>query len=106
MANIAFRPVRCLESALETMTPIDGHVVFTTDTKKIYAAINGEFKMMGGSSGVFYGTRELTDDEKYGDEVFFIFLPEHIDGNTMPTVDDLILNIPDGGFYRVWSLMK
>ena len=101
MANIAFRPVRCLESALETMTPIDGHVVFTTDTKKIYAAIDGEFKMMGGSSGVFYGTRELTDDEKYGDEVFFTFLPEHIDGNTMPTVDDLILNIPDGGFYRV-----
>lgn len=101
MANIAFRPVRCLESALETMTPVDGHVVFTTDTKKIYAAIDGEFKMMGGSSGVFYGTRELTDDEKYGDEVFFIFLPEHIDGNTMPAVDDLILNIPDGGFYRV-----
>jgi hypothetical protein len=57
--------------------------------------------MMGGSSGVYYGERTLSDDELYGDEVFFTFLPEHIDGDNLPAVDDLILNIPDGGFYRV-----
>ena len=68
-AKIPFRPVRCLESALETMTAVDGHVIFTTDTRKIFMANNGEFKMMGGSSGVFYGTKVLTDDEKYGDQV-------------------------------------
>ena len=73
MANIAFRPVKCLETALDTMTPVEGHVVFTTDTNKIYMVHNGEFKMMGGSSGVFYGNRTLTEDEKYGDEVFFAF---------------------------------
>lgn len=104
MANIAFRPVKCLETALETMTPVEGHVVFTTDTNKIYMVHNGEFKMMGGSSGVFYGNRTLTEDEKYGDEVFFAFTPEEIDGDNMPGVDDLILNIPDGGFYRVLSV--
>ena len=103
MANIAFRPVRCLEAALETMQPIEGHVIFTTDTHKIYAVIDGEFQMMGGSSGVYYGNRSLTEDEKYGDEVFFSFTPEDIEGDNMPTVDDLILNIPDGGFYRVLS---
>ena len=59
--------------------------------------------MMGGSSGVYYGNRSLTEDEKYGDEVFFSFTPEDIEGDNMPTVDDLILNIPDGGFYRVLS---
>lgn len=99
--KIPFRPVRCLESALENMTPIDGHVIFTTDSRKIFFAINGEFKMMGGSSGVFYGTKVLTDEEKYGDQVIFSFLHDDIDGDELPASDDLILNMPDGGFYRV-----
>ena len=60
----AFRPVRCLEESIETLAPIEGYVLFTTDTKKIYACIDGEYKMMGGSSGVYYGDRVLTDDEK------------------------------------------
>lgn len=99
--KIPFRPVRCAESALETMTPVDGHVIFTTDSRKIFLATNGEFKMMGGSSGVFYGTKVLTDDEKYGDQVIFSFLHDDIDGDELPASDDLILNMPDGGFYRV-----
>lgn len=99
--NHPFRPVRCSEEILKTLSPIEGQVVFTTDTKKIFACFDGKYKMMGGSSGVFYGERALTDDELYGDEVFFTFLPEHIDGDNLPAVDDLILNIPDGGFYRV-----
>jgi hypothetical protein len=101
IANIPFRPVKCLEEQIETMAPNDGYVLFTTDTRKIYACINGEYKMMGGSSGVFYGTKQLTDEEKYGEQVIFYFLPSELDGNSLPAVDDLILNIPDGGFYRV-----
>ena len=99
--KIPFRVVRCAESALETMSPIDGHVVFTTDSRKIFMVVNGEFRMMGGSSGVFYGTKVLTDEEKFGDQVIFSFLHENIDGDELPASDDLILNIPDGGFYRV-----
>ena len=99
--KIPFRVVRCAESALETMSPIDGHVVFTTDSRKIFMVVNGEFRMMGGSPGVFYGTKVLTDEEKFGDQVIFSFLHENIDGDELPASDDLILNIPDGGFYRV-----
>lgn len=99
--KIPFRPVRCAESDLESMTPIEGHVIFTTDSRKIFAVIDGEFKMMGGSSGVFYGTKILTDEEKFGDQVIFSFLHDDIDGDELPAPDDLILNIPDGGFYRV-----
>ena len=99
--KIPFRPVRCLESDLETMTPVNGHVIFTTDSRKIFMVADGEFKMMGGSSGVFYGTKVLTDEEKFGDQVIFSFLPEDIDGDELPASDDLILNMPDGGFYRV-----
>lgn len=102
--KIPFRPVRCSESDLDTMTPVDGHVVFTTDSRKIFAVIDGEFKMMGGSSGVFYGTKVLTDEEKFGDQVIFSFSHSDIDGDELPAVDDLILNMPDGGFYRVLNV--
>jgi GTPase involved in cell partitioning and DNA repair len=56
---------------------------------------------MGGTTGIYYGIRELTDDEKFGDQSLFIFSTEEIEGTSIPVVDDLILNIPDGGFYRV-----
>lgn len=100
-----FRPVRCVEDDIDPVKgrpSVNGFVYFTTDTKKIYLGVpEGKYIMMGGSSGVFYGSRQLTDDEKYGDEAFFSFTPEEIDGNAIPAMDDLILNIPDGGFYRV-----
>ena len=100
-----FRPVRCLEADVDPekgKPSVNGFVYFTIDTKKIYLGVTGgKYLMMGGSSGVYYGTRQLTDDEKYGDQVFFSFTPEEIDGGAIPAMDDLILNIPDGGFYRV-----
>jgi len=67
LTNTAFRPVKCLEEDIEKLAPVEGYVLFTTDTRKIYACIDGEYKMMGGSSGVFYGNKYLTDEEKYGD---------------------------------------
>lgn len=97
-----FRPVKCLEKDIKEKQSVKGFLYFTIDTKKMYLGIeNGEYLSTGGNSGIFYGSRQLTDDEKYGEEVFFNFVPEEIDGNSIPAVDDLILNIPDGGFYRV-----
>ena len=97
-----FRPVKCLEKDIKEKQSVKGFLYFTTDTKKMYLGIeDGEYLSTGGNSGIFYGNRQLTDDEKYGEEVFFNFVPEEIDGNSIPAVDDLILNIPDGGFYRV-----
>lgn len=104
--KIPFRPVKCLEEDIEKLAPIDGYVLFTTDTRKIYACIDGEYQMMGGSSGVFYANKYLTDEEKYGDAVIFTFIHEDIDGNALPGVDDLILNIPDGGFYRTLEVSE
>ena len=104
-SDSVFRPVRCSEADIDPETgkpSVNGFLYFTTDTKKIYLGVaGGQYLMMGGSSGVYYGTRQLTDDEKYGDQVFFSFTPEEIDGGIVPANDDLILNIPDGGFYRV-----
>jgi len=96
-----FRPVRCKEEEMLKREPVEGFLYFTTDTKKIFQVVEGEYVLMGGSSGIYYGQRQLTDDEKYGDDPFLDFTPEDIDGEVIPSIDDLILNIPDGGFYRV-----
>ena len=102
--KLPFQPVQGKEKTIKSTNALNGYVYFATDTKKIFCGKDGEFIPMGGNSGVYYGNRILTDDEKYGDQSFFSFLPEEIDGDEIPSPDDLILNIPDGGFYRILSI--
>lgn len=109
MSDIKFRPVRGLEANILAMEYTDGYIYYATDTKKIYLDANGQSKiLMGGSSGIFYGqmTLDETPDSAQREFDFNIF---DIEGNSnlerlnVPDVDDLILNIPDGCFYRVTS---
>lgn len=110
MSYIPFRPYRGLEVDILNKPYNDGYVYFATDTKKIYMDANGQTKMpMGGNSGIYYGIMKLseTPDENQKEFEFSIY---DIDGNydssspTIPNIDDLILNIPDGCFYRVMSI--
>ena len=109
-SKISFRPVKGLESKILTAGYNEGYVYFATDTKKIYLDANGEDKLlMGGSSGIFYGNMTLEEEPSEG-QTEFTFTLDQIEGNedpsrlNIPNVDDLILNIPDGCFYRVTLL--
>lgn len=104
--GLPFRPVQGTENKIKSLTPTNGWLYFATDTKKIYCGKNNEFIPMGGNSGIYYGTRPLTEDEKYGEEVLFTFSIEQIEGDQIPVTDDLILNLPDGGFYRVLDVSE
>ena len=101
--KLSFRPVQGTEERIKALNPTDGYVYFATDTKKIYCGKDGDFVPMGGNSGIYYGKKILTDEEKYDETVVqFIFNPEKdIEGNQIPVIGDLILNEPDGGFYKV-----
>ena len=110
MGNISFRPVRGLEAAIMTMGYNEGFVYFATDTKKIDVDANGQDKIpMGGNSGIYYGRMVLEETPDSGQKEF-TFSAFDIEGNddptslTIPNIDDLILNIPDGCFYRVSSI--
>ena len=103
--NQIFRPVKCLESDLKFIDPAEGFVYFTTDTKKIFCVSNGIFLPMGGNSGIYYGNRTFAEDETNTGQTDFEFnVDTDIQGDQTPNLDDLILNIPDGGFYRVVEL--
>ena len=107
--GLPFVPVRTTQEKLDSgqCAIYNGYTYFTTDTKKIYVGMpDGSIIPMGGNSGIYYGTRVLTDDELNSDlsELFFSSETD-IDGDQTPNVNDLILNVPDGGFYRVTNVM-
>lgn len=106
--RLSFRPVQGTEEKIKALNPIDGYVYFAIDTKKIYCGKNGDFVPMGGNSGIYYGKRKLTEEEKLDNSITsFMFNPvEDIEGTQIPVINDLILNIPDGGFYRVVNIIE
>ena len=101
MGNNRFTPARGLEKDILSREPLKGVVWFATDTKKIYYSDGKQFLSMGGNSSIFYGSKEFEQDEE--DAIVIFKLKETIEGTQKPMVDDLILNIPSGCFYRVTS---
>jgi hypothetical protein len=96
-----FNPVQCSDAILQTLTPQEGSVYFTTDTKRIYMAKNGAMLPMCAATGFFYGKKEIEyDNSGNAPDPNVTFSFEEIEGNDIPQIDDLILNI-DGCFYRV-----
>ena len=109
-SNISFRAAQGKESNIMKTEYNEGWLYFATDSKKIYLDANGTPKLpMGGNSGVYYGKLEHEDVIPEG-QTEFEFTLYDIEGNddpsrlNIPNKDDLILNIPDGCFYRVMSI--
>lgn len=99
-----FRPVKCTEKAKDKRDPVEGFVYYTTDSKKIYLGSNGKYLPMGGNSGIYYGNREISEEE--AELTALTFYTYDIEGDMVPNKDDLILNIPDGCFYRVNNVLQ
>ena len=108
--KIGFNPVQGKESTILGLDYHEGWLYFATDTKKIYLDAHGEAKLpMGGNSGVFYGQMRMqeTPDEnqkEFSFEVYDLEVNNDTASITIPNVNDLILNIPDGCFYRVTDI--
>lgn len=99
--KVRFNPVQCTEDLLAKLAPTPGYVYFTTDSKKIYLGTQEKKIPMCSATGFFYGTKEIEYDNSGvtpDPNVKFFF--EEIEGDDIPEVDDLILNV-DGCFYRV-----
>lgn len=101
-----FRPVKTTEAALEERDPVNGFVYFVTDSKKIYLGTNDGYIPMGGNSGIYYGTKTLSDI----DIAYPVFNLDDIDGDQMPIPGDMIVNVGSNilynGFYRVTQTLS
>ena len=107
--KISFRPVQGTEEKIMSLPNKEGNLYFATDTKKIYLDTGTQKLPMGGNSGIYYGTKDFGKDIP-DDQTEFEFNPNDLEINqngdslTIPNIDDMILNIPDGCFYRVISI--
>ena len=93
MDEVRFIPVRGEEEVILAMPYVDGKVYFATDTKRIYIDARGQSKIpMGGAgnSGIYYGTKTLTEEEK--ETATITFTLAEIEGAELPNINDLVLN--------------
>lgn len=109
MSETKFTPVRGTESSILDMPYNEGYLYFAVDTKKIYLDSNRQSKIpMGGGggaaagSGVIIGSRQISIEEESQESIEFQTIDLNID--FLPSVDAIILNVPDGCFYRVTSI--
>lgn len=94
-----FQPVRGYYNVINASARVEGKVYFAIDTRKIYYDNGEKLIPMGGNSGVFYANKDATVE-------ITSFSPEDFDNYNAssfvgPSVDDLVLNLKDGCFYRV-----
>jgi hypothetical protein len=113
-----FRPVKCTEDKLNSLETRNGYLYFTTDTKKLFLGNENKKIQMCESKGFYYGKKGIdypTDGTSPVSEVDFIFSEDEevseIEGNSIPEIDDLILNIgtltnADGCFYRITNIVE
>lgn len=99
-----FQPVRGYYKVISASARVEGKVYFAIDTRKIYYDNGEKLIPMGGSSGVFYANKDASVE-------ITSFSPEEFDNyNALtfvgPSVDDLILNLKDGCFYRVTEVAE
>lgn len=102
-----FWPIRGKEEQVLAQPIVDGKLLFTTDTNKIYLDANGgRYLMGGGNSGIVYADGTETDITKASadetDTEYYIALTALENSAVIPKEDDLILN-SDGRFFRVLS---
>ena len=108
MSGLRFTPVVGTDARIRSFGAAPGHVYFATDSKKIYYSDGESLLSMGGNTGIYYGNLTF-EKEPDSDQDMFDFSLGDIDGNSInaagnykkPNVEDLILNLPDGCFYRV-----
>lgn len=99
-----FQPVRGYYNVINASARVEGKVYFAIDTRKIYYDNGEKLIPMGGNSGVFYANKDATVE-------ITSFSPEDFDNHDTssfvgPSVDDLVLNLKDGCFYRVTEVAE
>lgn len=102
------------QEAIDNLEIQDGRLYFSTDTKSIYLDCDytdprnntfAERIKFGGSTGIFYVNKKLSEEESAAGKCIFFLETDFVGKNNdeLPEIDDLILNLEDGSFYRVLS---
>ena len=106
MSKIPFRPVKGTEEQIANIPISSGQFYCATDTGKIYLDAKGKRISMGGSGvSIYYGS--ITGLEPDNETDFYYFPKESLENDKQtPKIDDIILNVNDGKFFRVLDILE
>lgn len=106
MSKIPFRPVKGTEEQIANIPISSGQFYCATDTGKIYLDAKGKRIPMGGSGvSIYYGS--ITGLEPDNETDFYYFPKENLENDRQtPKIDDIILNVNDGKFFRVLDILE
>lgn len=104
MSEKVFRPVMGTDENIQAAAGVEGYVYFAADTGAIYLAHDGRKIPMGsaGGSGVLIGNRDVSEEE--AEEDTLTFLLTELTTDTSPKANQIILNEPDGCFYKITEI--
>lgn len=97
-----FRPVQGEEESILNTPYSEGWVYFATDSGKIFLDANNERIVMGGSGSSLYYANSLNVIEN-PEGTYTLAYDTLDDDSASPKENDLIINVPNGCFYRVLS---
>ena len=117
MSKLLFRPFLGSEEKISAHKNDDGSIYFATDTGKIFLDSNGQRINVGGSGAAIYYAEEsptnsvtevvsgsnieVGEEEAQSIELWLIEQDMLLKDTDHPIVDDIILTIQDGTFYKV-----
>lgn len=100
-SSLSFWPVQGAESKIKAHAVKDGNVYFATDTGKMFLDTNGKRISVGGAGAAIYYAESVPVE---GNDYWEINRGDLVNPADSPNVDDIILNITDGAFYRIESI--
>ena len=101
-SSLSFNPVQGAESKIKLHTITDGNIYFATDTGKMFLDTSGKRISVGGAGAAIYYSKGTAIEHVEG--YWIISKGDMTNLSDSPSLNDIILNIDDGAFYRVESI--
>lgn len=98
-SSLSFHPVQGSEYKIKAHSITDGNIYFATDTGKMFMDANGKRISVGGAGAAIYYAEGTAVEDVEG--FWIINKGDMVNSADSPSVDDIILNISDGSFYKI-----
>jgi hypothetical protein len=98
-SSLSFNPVQGAESKIKSHGVQDGNLYFATDTGKMFLDANGKRISVGGAGAAIYYAKGQVIEHPKG--YWIISKADMVNALDSPSLNDIILNVDDGTFYKV-----
>ena len=103
MSEQRFQPVKGLKANIDNTSKVAGQLLIATDTGEMLLDVSNQERISIGGSGVSIIYAEDPAPQKETDVQYTLLLSTVLN-DAKVKVDDLVINLSDGGFYQIQSI--